>query len=78
MSIMMPSALGVTIRPAMTSAMVPGTSHDSDDMRSSGCEASRVRVTQRHASVEWSDSLLAHPDDVGAQAHRVRKIGPLY
>lgn len=52
MSLMLPSALELTIRPAMTPAMDPRTIHDSDGMTISGCEAHRVRVTQRHASVE--------------------------
>ncbi len=77
MSIMMPSAVELTIRPATTPAMDPRTIHDTDGMRNSGCEASRVRVTERHASVEWTHSLPVHPGDVGAQAHRVRKIGRL-
>ena len=64
--------------PVMAPAMSPRTIHDSDGMTNSGCEASRTRVTERHASVEWTDRLPVHIGAVGAQAHRVHRDGRLY
>ncbi len=54
------------------------TVDDQNGMTNPGCETSRVRVTERRASLEWTHSVPDHPDEVGAQAHRAQEIGRLF